>query len=88
MMYVETGILLHLSTLFFSFSDFLSTLIPLYVVCLIAFNASGQVRRVVFSYKRKYEHKILDNRLDKLPQVDKLPQEKVRLGELTVPTWS
>ena len=36
-------------------------------------------RRVVVSYKRKYVHKVLVNRLFKLAQ------EKVWLGELTVP---
>ena len=36
-------------------------------------------RRVVVSYKRKYVHKLLVNRLFKPAQ------EKVRLGELTVP---
>ena len=38
-------------------------------------------RRVVVSYKRKYVHKLLDNSLFKLAQ------EKVWLGELTVPPW-
>ena len=37
-------------------------------------------RRVVVSYKRKDEHEVLVNRLFKLAQ------EKVWLGELTVPT--
>ena len=37
-------------------------------------------RRVVVSYKRKYVHEVLVNRLFKLAQ------EKVWLGELTVPT--
>ena len=36
-------------------------------------------RRVVVSYKRKYVHKVLVNRLFKLAQ------KKVWLGELTVP---
>ena len=38
-------------------------------------------RRVVVSYKRKYVHKLLVNRLFKPAQ------EKVWLGELTVPQW-
>ena len=38
-----------------------------------------QSRRVVVSYKRKYVHKVLVNCLINLAQ------EKVRLGELTVP---
>ena len=37
-------------------------------------------KRVVFSYKRKYMHELLVNRLIKLAQ------EKMCLGELTVPT--
>ena len=40
----------------------------------------NQSRRVVVSYKRKYVHKVLANRLFKLAQ------EKVWLGELTFPT--
>ena len=42
---------------------------------------SADSRRVVVSYKRKYVHKVLVNRLVKLAQ------EKVWLGELTVSTW-
>ena len=38
-------------------------------------------RRVVVSYKRKYVHELLVNRLFKPAQ------EKVWLGELTVPQW-
>ena len=38
-------------------------------------------RRVVVSYKRKYEHELLVSRLFKPVQ------EKVWLGELTVPQW-
>ena len=38
-------------------------------------------RRVVVSYKRKYVHKLLVNHLFKPAQ------EKVWLGELTVPQW-
>ena len=38
-------------------------------------------RRVVVSYKRKYVHELLVNRLFKSAQ------EKVWLGELTVPQW-
>ena len=38
-------------------------------------------RRVVVSYKRKYVHQVLVNGLFKLAQ------EKVWLGELTIPTW-
>ena len=41
---------------------------------------STDSRRVVVSYKRKYVHKVLVNRLVKLAQ------EKVVLDELTVPT--
>ena len=41
---------------------------------------SADSGRVVVSYKRKYVHKVLVNRLVKLAQ------EKVWLGELTVPT--
>ena len=49
----------------------ISTAIPL---------PSTDSRRVVVSYKRKYVHKVLVNRLVKLVQ------EKVWLGELTIPT--
>ena len=38
-------------------------------------------RRVVVSYKRKYVHELLVNRLFKPAQ------EKVLLGELTLPQW-
>ena len=38
-------------------------------------------RRVVFSYKRKYVHELLVSLLFKIAQ------EKVWLGELTVPPW-
>ena len=38
-------------------------------------------RRAVVSYKGKYVHKLLFNRLVNLAQ------EKVKLGELTVSTW-
>ena len=38
-------------------------------------------RRVVVSYKQKYVHELLVNRLFKPAQ------EKVWLGELTVPQW-
>ena len=41
---------------------------------------SADSRRDVVSYKRKYVHKVLANGLVKLAQ------EKVWLGELTVPT--
>ena len=41
---------------------------------------SADSRRVVVSYKRKYVHKVLVNSLVKLAQ------EKVWLGELTIPT--
>ena len=41
----------------------------------------NHLRRVVVSYKRKYLHKVLVNRLLKLAQ------ENVQLGELTVPPW-
>ena len=41
---------------------------------------SADLRRVVVSYKRKYVHKVLVNCLVKLAQ------EKVLLGELTIPT--
>ena len=40
----------------------------------------ADLRRVVVSYKRKYEHKVLVIRLVKLAQ------EKAWLGEVTVPT--
>ena len=43
---------------------------------------SADSRRVVVSYKRKYVHEVLVNCLVKPAQ------KKVRLGELTVPTWS
>ena len=46
------------------------------VILLLPLNHS---RRVVVSYKRKYVHEVLVNRLFKLAQ------EKVWLGELTVP---
>ena len=42
---------------------------------------SSDSRRVVVSYKWKYEHKVLVNHLVKLAQ------EKMWLGELTIPTW-
>ena len=42
---------------------------------------SADSRRVVVIYKRKYVHKVLVNRLVKPAQ------EKVWLGELTIPTW-
>ena len=42
---------------------------------------SADSRRVVVSDKLKYVYKVLINRLVKLVQ------EKVWLGELTVPTW-
>ena len=41
----------------------------------------ASARRVVVSYKRKYVHKLLVNRLLKPAQ------EKVWLSELTVPQW-
>ena len=46
---------------------------------VILFPSLIHSRRVVVSYKRKYVHKLLDNRLFKPAQ------EKVWLGELTVP---
>ena len=46
------------------------------VILLLLLN---HLRRVVVSYKQKYEHKVLVNCLFKLAQ------EKVCLGELTVP---
>ena len=42
---------------------------------------SADSRRDVVSYKRKYVHGVLVNRLFKLAQ------EKVWLGELTIPPW-
>ena len=48
------------------------------VILLLPLNHS---RRVVVSYKRKYVHEVLVNCLFKLAQ------EKVWLGELTVPQW-
>ena len=42
---------------------------------------SGQPPEVVVSYKRKYVHELLVNHLFKPAQ------EKVCLGELTVPQW-
>ena len=47
---------------------------------VILFLLLNDSRRVVVSYKRKYVHKVLVNRLFKLAQ------EKVWLGELTVLT--
>ena len=41
---------------------------------------SSDSRWVVVSYKRKYVHKVMVNHLVKLAQ------EKMRLGELTIPT--
>ena len=41
---------------------------------------SADAKKIVVSYKRKYVHKVLDNYLVKLAQ------EKVWLGELTIPT--
>ena len=45
------------------------------------FQQKSYSRRVVVSYKRKYVHKLLVNRLLKPAQ------EKVWLSELTVPQW-
>ena len=42
---------------------------------------STDSRRVGVSYKQKYVQEVLVNRLVKLAQ------EKVWLGELTIPTW-
>ena len=42
---------------------------------------SADSRRVVVRYKRKYVHKVLVNHLFGVAQ------EKVWLGDLTVPTW-
>ena len=47
---------------------------------IILFLPLNHSRRIVVSYKRKYEQEVLVNRLVKLAH------EKVSLGELTIPT--
>ena len=51
----------------------------LYIVYILFTLPLNHSRRIVVSYKRKYVHEVLVNRLFKLAQ------EKVWLGELTVP---
>ena len=50
------------------------------IICAAILHSFTNLKRVVVSYKRKYVHDVLVNRLVKLVE------EKVWLGELTVPT--
>ena len=51
------------------------------IISTVILLPSTYSRRVVVSYKRKYVHEVLVYRFIKFAQ------EKVWLGELTVPTW-
>ena len=51
------------------------------IISMVILLPSAVSRNVVVSYKRKYVHGVLANCLVKLAQ------EKVWLGELTVPPW-